>query len=262
MAGVVVRLSLKARGVSAVNSYITYGTPSLFTYWGFIHSLCLKNNISLVNETILPIVHRFENREIGGVFDIQRTSSKQIGRGATLVDMPRCDIDFSIIFKIEADDLEGIADDLQKSITSMSFNSGFILKDSIEIKLSSLSDEKLLLLSTPKGYIQNEYESEIEYKDDSGEYLKQFLYCLSPSKEKKGWITPTLIGYAPIEDSTKRNNVRFDYEHQFAEPIIGLVEFKIFKKAYNDNEVGTTLDNNGWSLSVNDEYITFKQQRK
>jgi CRISPR-associated protein Csy2 len=59
--------------------------------------------------------------------------------------------------------------------------------------------------------------------------LDTLLRVTRPDKktiEDRSWVQPTTVGYAQITSAIKRRNARDDLPHAFAEPLIGLVQFR------------------------------------
>lgn len=48
----------------------------------------------------------------------------------------------------------------------------------------------------------------------------------APSDDDRAWLTPTTLGYAEISERKHRRNVREGLLHAYAEPLVGLVQYK------------------------------------
>ena len=46
----------------------------------------------------------------------------------------------------------------------------------------------------------------------------------------KQWLMPTTVGYVEISGKTKRRNVRGEMLHAYAEPLVGLIQYRILSK--------------------------------
>lgn len=242
-----VMVRFKAQGISAVNHYLVYGAPSPFTYWGFTHNLTLKLGIKLKDEKILPVIHSFKNRISNGCF-VQIKSNQRMGGNSkvgTIVDNPRADIDCSIVFQYEVNDVEIDEDIIKKQIMKLRFSGGVILVDSIKVKVTK--DENKIGNFVDKGYIFDEIDIEEE-----GENIIEDIFNQTKPMKKNGWSMPTLLGYSLLEEPQMRDNVRFGYKHAFAEPYIGVIEYRMFEK-FGDEP--TTLFEDGWRIETEDKKI-------
>ena len=92
-------VSFQAQAISALNCYLIYGFPSPFSFWGFAHNLTLKLGLKLKNEAVLPIIHSHKNRMSNNCFHQLKSNTRQMN--ATITDIPRADIECTIIFQYE-----------------------------------------------------------------------------------------------------------------------------------------------------------------
>jgi hypothetical protein len=75
------------------------------------------------------------------------------------------------------------------------------------------------------------------------------LKKVSLQRGKKGWFNASLVGFRLIEDpAVGRSGVRGGYPHAYADPMIGIVEFKSVRKA-------TVRDM--WTIERSDRLIKF-----
>jgi len=245
-----VLVRFKTQGISAVNHYLVYGAPSPFSYWGFTHNLTLKLGIKLKDEKILPIVHFYKNRMTNGCFTQIKSNQRMVGsKVRTIVDNPRADIDCSILFQYEVNEIEIDEEIIKKSIMQLRFIGGTIVTDSIKVKISK--DVEDVERFVAKGYIF--YEVAIEKEEEN--IIEDIFKQTAPSK-KNGWSMPTLLGYSLLEEPKERKNVRFGYKHAFAEPYVGIVVYGIYEK-FSDEP--TTLFRDGWRLKTEKQKIKMIQ---
>lgn len=246
-----VMVRFKAEGISAINHYLIYGAPSPFTYWGFVHNLTLKLGVKLKDERILPVIHFYKNRMSNGTFLQIRSNQRMNGNKkiGTIVDNPRADIDCSIVFQYEVNNVEIDEKIIKKQIMKLRFSGGVILADSIEVKLTK--DENKIYNFVDKGYIFDEIDIE-----QTGENIIEAIFNETKPIKGNGWSMPTLLGYSLLEEPQSRKNTRFGYKHSFAEPYIGIVEYRIYEK-FGDEP--TTLFEDGWQIETSNKKIKITQ---
>ncbi len=248
-----VSVELKAQAINAINSYLVYGFPSPFTFWGFAHNVALQLGTKLNEESVLYITHSFQNRIEKDCFSqiksTQRVKNNKVG---TISDLPRADIYTTIVFALEEDEEIIINKSKVKAIVQKSrFSGGTILQNSIKINIEP-TEAKLMQSIREKGFLCK--EKHIELKE--GRELDDFVEILSIKKGKKGWLAPSLLGYLPIDKPEFKKGSRKSYKHQFAEPIIGVTEF------YNFNRFENTLSEDGWYLDVSDNLIKIQNKER
>jgi len=247
---ITVSIKLKAQGINAINNYVVYGYPSPFTFWGFAHSLALKCDMKLDKETILPIVHYYRNRTQGysNTFTQNRSSQRlKNGKISTITDLPKGDIECTILMKFASSEDFLTEDILRKQLIGMRFGGGTILEKSIKIELNKNESEVIKKISN--GFIYTKENIQLSKDKPFYDFSNELL---NYKDSGKGWRIPTLLGYALIEKPQQRKGVRFDYKHSFAEPLIGIAKFTKFIK-YGDNKM--SIENNGWKLEVSENNI-------
>jgi len=249
---ITISIKLKAEGINAINNYVVYGYPSPFTFWGFAHNLALKCNTVLENETILPIVHYYRNRTqgINNTFDNNKSSqylNPKTKKIATISDMPKGDIQFTILMKFIKNDNQIINEDIIKNhLLKMRFGGGIIVQSSINVKINNNSDE--IIKRTSNGFVYIKENITLSEDNPFEDFSNNLII-----KKDNGWRIPTLLGYSLIEEpQSNRKGVRFGYKHSFAEPLIGIAKFIKFVK-YGDDKM--SIENNGWKLEVSKNNI-------
>ncbi|PSU36280.1 type I-F CRISPR-associated protein Csy2 [Photobacterium lutimaris] len=67
----------------------------------------------------------------------------------------------------------------------------------------------------------------------AGTLSEKFEPCLVPIEEciaTFNWLSATSLGYALINEPTQRTNARAGYNHAFAEPLLGLVQYRSIRQ--------------------------------
>jgi len=244
---VTIAITFKAKGINAINSYIVYGFPSPITFWGFAHTIAYRLNAKLHNESVLPITHYFRNRITKEAFHQQKSAERDGGtKGQTIVDLPRADIETTMVFKLEYTQNQEITQETIKNIMkNMRFAGGVILQNTIKISIN-IDEKEVYGKIRKKGFIYKKMDIQLSKNNELDDFIK---YLTIKKGEKNGWKIATLLGYSPIEKPQIRENTRFGYKHQFAEPLIGIAKFSKF------NKFETTLAKDGWVLETSEKLI-------
>ena len=247
---VTVSVTFKAKAINAINSFVVYGFPSPITFWGFAHTIALKLNAKLHNEAVLPISHYVKNRLEQSTFTQQKSAERDGGtKPQTIVDLPKADIKTTIIFKLEYP--SNITSELIKSvITKMRFAGGVIHQNSVIVNID-IDEKNVLNKIRENGFIYKKYEAKLSKGNEIDE---MFEHLKITKGDKSGWKIATLLGYSQIEEPQTRSNVRYNYQHQFAEPLIGIAKFSNFNRFEID------LKKDSWYLETSKELIEIKNK--
>lgn len=60
--------------------------------------------------------------------------------------------------------------------------------------------------------------------------LVEALGTIHPGEEDKAWLSAACVGYAAISELAPRPGAREGYDHAFAEPLVGLVQYKSLRQ--------------------------------
>ena len=233
-----IKLEIEAHDINAKNCYAIYGLPSPFTFKGFLDSLAFATNISNIKDFVL-IIHDFEPKKIYNAYT-QIKSTQRDAKGSTQMDIPRANIRFSIIFEIDEVDKDDIEDFLSKA----RFSGG---KISHKKTAMDFGDKQELLIKSKKGFVVKEKEF-IKNNNAVDDYLEQ----IEVAKGKKGFVSPSMMGYKFINKPTEIKKARGGKKHVFAEPILGLIYFEAIRK-FGDRQ--TQYEDCVWGVKESEDKI-------
>ncbi|WP_058120162.1 type I-F CRISPR-associated protein Csy2 [Photobacterium kishitanii] len=203
-------------GASALNSSITIGMPSLTAFFGFIHAF--ERNIQKVFpnfkvKSFAICIHTFHLQKRGMTRESVKKSKDNISPLATH-DEWYCDLKVSLVLKVNHLTHFNPNDILYALPKRLAGGFARISIDDIEtIQVSS--NFKRLIKQIPN--FQGQWLSLYKAKIDSFENIIQQIKASQN-------ITPTCVGYHYLEKPTERPFALRDYNHAFAEPIIGLIK--------------------------------------
>lgn len=231
-----IRIYLEASRIQARTSAYSYGGFSPSTPIGFAHAFCRNAGLEQKGGVML-VVHQYRNRGVtkqSGGFDFQmlRSSARDIAK-RTQTDIPLCDATVSMIFECEdvgetaetISNYEGIVD-------CMRFGGGVITpagtpgRPTREVHTFNSMEDALKFIRP--GFVMVGRETVIDLEAPIASLLNQLQGRDAKGQVQegsKGWLTPTLLGYRLLEPPRERLGARFGYQHAFADPLLGIVEY-------------------------------------
>ena len=99
------------------------------------------------------------------------------------------------------------------------------------------------------GYVVKDRRDLLE-KNDTGNRAEQFVAALGHKPadgDGLGWISATCLGYAATTPFEKRSGVREGYEHAFAEPLVGLVQYVPIRRCLDEDAAAQSLWRSEWT---------------
>jgi CRISPR-associated protein Csy2 len=243
-------ISLDVQKASGKNAYCVYGNPSPFAFIGFSHALCARSGLEQEGG-VLAIFHNIEMHANESpfkeyTFDMPRSAQRDSketrnSSGKTQIDMPMVDLSVSLCFQCTSEKYDGLKNLLEETINEMRFAGGVISKSSF--RMSETSDKAFKF---KPGFVM----SSALIEDGDGDIFTRTLQKISIQKGKQGWFSPSLVGFRLIEDpQLNRKGARGGHPHAYADPMIGVVQFKSARKANIDDL---------WSIEQKDGIYKFK----
>jgi CRISPR-associated protein Csy2 len=242
-------VTLSVQKASAKNAYCVYGHPSPFAFIGFAHALCLKAQVKQKGG-VLAVFHDIEMHATPNAFheygfDLVRSAQRDAketkgGKGRTQLDTPMANLEVSICFEIQSANYDGLKTRLKDILETMRFAGGVVAAS--EFRVAETADEAFRIKA---GFAM--CAATLERSAEN--VFRRLLDKISIQRGKKGWFTASLVGFRLIEDPAEdRSGVRGGYPHAYADPMIGVVEFKSVRKA-------TVRDM--WTIERSDRLIKF-----
>lgn len=252
-------ITLSAMQVEGFVTHNIYGHSTPGTFIGFTTAFALsmanelkkevpmyadeyKNSLLDLNSGVVSIFHfcKEYQKSSYGKTDLASWKKKNgLLVSKTIMDNPKFNEKVSILFQLD----DGIDDDsvfeeklfeqaFNKSLSKMRFGGGYIKDYSFIIE----NDLKSLVKKISPGFIMKQSSVKVESIDS-------LLNEVTIGAEA-GWKTATLLGYALVEKPSVKEYSRLGKKHAFAEPLIGLVEFKYLNKNNYQGifEVGWVVD--------------------
>lgn len=101
------------------------------------------------------------------------------------------------------------------------------------------------------GYVVRDRRDLLE-REGAGNRAEQFVAALGhkpAENDALGWLSATCLGYAATTPFEKRAGVREGYEHAFAEPLIGLVQYVPIRRCLGEDMATQSLWRSEWTTS-------------
>lgn len=219
----VINVNLAVRGASAKNGYCIYGHPSPFAAIGFAHALCMRSGLKQTSGVLFAI-HDYHDRASalpygGAIYHMQRSSERD-SQGETQLDLPRSDLDVSVIFEAEATTAAPMKQTLDDTIETMRFSGGRI--ERFDCRIGDASIEKAL---RRPGFVLTEPTIA-----STGTPIETLIEHITPLTGRKGWLVPSLVGFRLLEDPRPRDGSRGGHPHAYCDPLFWVLGWEWGRK--------------------------------
>ncbi|WP_318465257.1 type I-F CRISPR-associated protein Csy2 [Photobacterium leiognathi] len=237
--------NIKVSGATALSSSVTIGIPSLTAFYGYVHSFERKLgglNITAKIESFAICIHQCHIDKRGLTKEFVEKTDGTISPSSTHDDW-QCDFTFSLILKFIHQlniPCESIIKALPKRLARGTAK--ISIADFQNIHAFDNLTSTVKHVPTQTGKWLSLYKSPLNSFDD----------MITNVREKR-WLTPSCVGYHLLEKPVDKKDSLRDYNHAFAEPIIGLISPII---------IGNTTDSNEilWRYKYHQDYIVLQTE--
>lgn len=122
--------------------------------------------------------------------------------------------------------------EISEALTVRRIAGGLIIDFDKPVILNQLTEEHSVFSNLKSGFWLIDRSDEL-LNEKSGR-VATLLHLINdkpePSEAKRRFLTAATLGYTTITDFAERKNVRNNLLHAFAEPLVGLVEYKSFRQ--------------------------------
>lgn len=236
--------NLHADDVNFEQNFSVIGNfPAITSFLGFVHAIFRKIN-GLNDIAVCPVLHNLEMYK-GIEKHIPDLDKIKTGSGASLVPSIKGSVDFSLIIEVNSSQYtrkESIIDDVQKAIIGLTLSGGVIkFNDHIEesIIYAINSNFEKYVSTIPTGKIVSDATELLFYPNSLEDKMDELIDIVSIKKDEdgnilpnkyEGYLLPIAIGYASLENITKREGRNGVNDHCYVESVIGLGEILHFSK--------------------------------
>lgn len=246
--------NLRIRNAHALSSSYTVGFPAMTAFLGFSHALerNIRQNaedyydtritgIGIVNHTFHLKTYRGDGRAKSTIIGF-RSPLKKDGSPASFQEIPKADMNISVLLEISSDDeinTETFLATVKQYVGTMRIAGGHV--ESLR-SVFFQKDERRALLALMPGYALISRTDLLE-KTASGDAMGDLITVLArhnsfndeakdgvgrwvSSYNKDGWLIPIGVGFRDLTGPVEVPNQRdYNYEHHFVEPVVSLAEF-------------------------------------
>lgn len=239
-----VRLSFTAAGVSAKNCAYAHGVPPPSAAWGMACSLTLQSGVGLASGVAF-IVHDYSDRgvtdEYGKLtYAMQRSAERDVSgvNGLSQIDLPRCDLSATLLFRISSDNARRL--DAFASALPVRFGGGRVDWTTARIMLFDQLSDAMVRVAPGAAMIEHAMPDVT---------IDGLISKLSRAAGSKGWFTASLLGYQLLETPVDRPGARSGLPHAYADPLLGVVEWKSFYALRRTGGAGLTFWSPKWETA-------------
>lgn len=232
---------LRASSANIFNSSFLIGGPPVLPAYLFAHAMGRELNfkapqVAFIHHYMQPkgqvgkyeVFYPQQRRAASFTFgsNIGRDYSSKNKHALSLQPVATADLCVSLI--IECDGLRTL-EGVEAFLFNARFSGGVILGAGKVAIYESVEDA---LESIPSGYLVLDRRDLLELQDgkDQAQLLVEALGGRNQKCDGASWLSATNVGYAAISSVEKRRGVREGYPHAFAEPLIGLVQYRSIRK--------------------------------
>ena len=232
---------LRAQSANIHNASFLLGGPPVLAAYFFAHALGRKLNFRAPR---VALVHHYmqPKGQVGGygVFYPQQRRSASFTYGASvgrdyssknknaLSLQPVATADMCMSLIIECDGLRSLQG-VEDFMFGARFSGGAIVSTG-RPKIVPSCEEALEVI--PSGFAVMDRRDLLERRDgkNQAELLIEALGAFTSKAEGTSWLSATSLGYAAISTFERRVGAREGYEHVFAEPLVGVVQYRSIRE--------------------------------
>ncbi len=253
---------IRVQNANAQPAWWMIGPPPMTAYAGFSHALALAlgwgrcEGFGVVHHDI-QFLGEFEG-ERGAFLPHQFRAASFIDKGDyssknqyALSSQPtaRCHLNVSLVIRLDEDD----AVDLESAFPSFMRGARLAGGTVVDYGKTSLQDSKEAVIKYLKtGHAIHERQDLMVMQEGERDMLDVVLRLTDPqlrfeaanqaksaaplkTDEEEGdshsWLMPNALGYRAISEFQNRKNVRGGLPHAFAEPLVGMVQYRTLRRA-------------------------------
>lgn len=232
---------MEVSNANAQPAYWLVGAPPPTAFHGFTHALGLAigartngvgiihHNIEFLGEVLYGKLHPHQFHA-SGLIDKDDYSSKN-PHALSSQPSARCNLTISLVIRFSDEEAERFS--IQKT---QHFLSGARLAGGNIIEYGELqyeSDPDVIIRRVRSGQALHERQ-DLMVREPGEDYLDVILRLARRSGESErnhNFLMPTTLGYRAITRIEQRVNARKGFPHAYAEPLVGLVQYKSVRDA-------------------------------
>lgn len=242
---------LDIRNANAQPAWWMIGPPAITAYLGFAHALANKiragahagiaiihHDIQFLGETfwdygtstLLP--HQFRSASFIDKADYSDKNKHALSAQPTA----RCHIKVSLVIRFEDEAVFGLSD-ANTALRGGRVAGGDIVAHGDPAYFEGSETPPELVRQIGSGFSIISRQDLMTLEDGDRDMLDALLRVTRPRRhgstasDGQSWILPTTLGYTEITAREQRHNVRGGFPHAYAEPLVGLIQYRAHREA-------------------------------
>ena len=243
---------IEVNNANAQPAWWMIGPPPLTAYAGFSHALALAlgverclgfgvvhHDIQFLGETVGRDLrpHQFRAASFIDKDDYSSKNAYALSSQPTA----RCHLTASLVIRFDQEDSLDIENQLPRFLRGARLAGGNIVKFGIwnEEKFENcalMENFSEVAKFIKNGHAIHERQDLMVKQDGERDMLDVVLRLTDPQRRRSDpeaptWLLPTTLGYRAITPFQKRKNVRDNLPHAYAEPLVGMVQYRTLREA-------------------------------
>lgn len=236
---------LEIRNANAQPVWWMIGPPPVTAYLGFAHAL--SRAIDAGSHDGIAIIHHdiqfLGERHGNGLFPHQFRAASLIDKSDyssknkhVLSSQPtaRCHLSVSMVLRFGDRAVFGLEGALPSFLRGGRIAGGTIVECQEPKYFSLMNDLSEVVKAVGSGFSLVSRQDLMVKAESDRDMLDVMLRLTRPTKirvDDQKWLMPTSLGYIEISPRKQRRNVRGDFPHAYAEPLVGLVQYQSLREA-------------------------------
>lgn len=235
---------MEVNNANAQPAWWMIGPPPLTAYAGFSHALALAmgaarcQGFGVVHHDIQFLgevaggdfrPHQFRAASLIDKYDYSSKNAHALSSQPTA----RCHLTVSLVIRFDDDDGLDLEDTLPRFLRGARLAGGSIVKYGKIALLGNVNEAADYLKN---GHAIHERQDLMIRQEGERDMLDVVLRLTDPQRrrtdpETPSWLLPTTLGYRAITPFQNRKNARNDLPHAYAEPLVGMVQYRTLREA-------------------------------
>jgi CRISPR-associated protein Csy2 len=239
---------LRTQAANIQRSAFLLGGPPVLAAWSLVHAIGRRASFGVGAVALIHHDQTLLGQQFNGVFSPQQrrgaayTFEYKSGAGRdyssknehALSLQPTASAHMTVSIIAEVTNLHS-TNAVTKSLYAGRFSGGQIVDHREVAMFDSLS---AAYDSISSGFcVMDRRDLLVGAKEDRHSAFVAHLGC-DPSRDNQSWISATCVGYAALTPFQRRRGAREGYTHAFAEPLIGLVQYKSLRSVKVETQNG------------------------
>lgn len=235
--------SIRVQSANIVSSQIAVGGPPVTAALMFAHAMALKADlgvevlgVALIHHSIEPLGQWFygvfypqQRRAAAFTFTNSPAKDYSSKNKQALSLQPTASAHMRISLIIELDRPVTAPDSVSRFLGSAKFSGGVVTGHDSIAQFDEM-DDALEHVQTGFAVLDRRDLLDPSHCANPAQAMVESLGRARESGDEDSWLSATCVGYAAITDFEAKQGAREGYPHAFAEPLVGMVQFRSMRQ--------------------------------